>query len=118
MAARRQSAARHPARKSGDGFRVGVDGGSERSLVVDDGDLGVSSIDVRLYSSLTRSIGDEEADLAQHKRSAAKFHNLAYAILLCSGILEMRHMSQLEMRQSSPLGMLVKRQRLEGRLAT
>lgn len=34
------------------------------------------------------------------------------------GSLEMRHMSQLEMRQSSPLGMLVKRQRLEGRLAT
>jgi hypothetical protein len=30
----------------------------------------------------------------------------------------MRHMSQLEMRQSSPLGMLVKRQHLEGSLAT
>lgn len=51
-------------------------------------------------------------------RNRLEFHKVSYAICYCSGSLEMRHMSQLEMRQSSPLGMLVKRQRLEGRLAT
>ncbi|WP_210214123.1 hypothetical protein, partial [Sinorhizobium meliloti] len=48
----------------------------------------------------------------QLEETASLFHNADYLISWCSGRLEMRHMSQLEMRQSSPLGMLVKRQRL------
>ncbi|WP_207917278.1 hypothetical protein, partial [Rhizobium sullae] len=46
-------------------------------------------------------------------KTAAWFHNLSYAMFVCSGILEMRHIGQLEMRQSSPLGMLVERQHWE-----
>lgn len=48
----------------------------------------------------------------------SRFHNIRYAIIVCNGILEMRHIGRLEMRQSSPLGMLVQRQQWEARSAT
>ncbi|TDW27273.1 hypothetical protein EV128_1111, partial [Rhizobium azibense] len=46
-------------------------------------------------------------------RRSQEFHKIDYVMFVCSGILEMRHIGQLEMRQSSPLGMLVERQRWE-----